>query len=109
MGNFFAKLKNELYFYNFIKLLIVNELIIEKHIIFRDHHDYQVEDIHSLIDATKEYKTNKVVTTEKDYVKIMQFEEFFLKNDIQLYVLELEVEVNDEEGFKKEILKRLDD
>ena len=46
---------------------------IKKHFIFKDHHAYKSQEIQSVIDESKSLGVQKIVTTEKDAVKLFQF------------------------------------
>tara|TARA_B100000282_G_scaffold294829_1_gene272765 strand:- start:1273 stop:2229 length:957 start_codon:yes stop_codon:yes gene_type:complete len=54
---------------SFKKILEKNNFIIDDEIVFPDHFDYQNEDIIKLLKIAED-KNIKVITTEKDYVKI---------------------------------------
>ena len=56
---------------NFLKTLKENNLNISKEFIFPDHHNYTDNDLGNIINYSK---TNnlKIITTEKDYLKISE-------------------------------------
>ena len=63
---------------NFFKLLKQNKIKVEKKIIFPDHYNYKLSDINNI----KKFaiKNNlKIVTTEKDFMKIKKFNNFNVK------------------------------
>ena len=63
---------------NFFKLLKNNKIKVEKKIIFPDHYNYKLSDINNI----KKFaiKNNlKIVTTEKDFMKIKKFNNFNVK------------------------------
>ena len=57
---------------NFKKILVNNKFKIIKEIIFADHYDYKKEEIENILTIAKE-KDCKIITTEKDFVKIDKF------------------------------------
>ncbi len=60
--------------------------------IFDDHHNYDINDIKSISALAK--KTNsQIITTEKDAVKISLFKEYFLENNISIYVLPIRFKI----------------
>ena len=72
---------------SFKKILLKNKLNIIKEIIFPDHHKYNIENIKEIKQEAKQIGA-KIITTEKDYVKIPQIE----KNNINFLKVELKIE-----------------
>ena len=71
---------------NFFNLLKENKIKIEKNIIFPDHYNYQLSDI-SKIKKFAAKNNLKIVTTEKDFMKIRKFKNFNVKfTDVDLYI-----------------------
>ena len=66
---------------SFKEILIKNKLNIVKEIIFPDHYKYSKKDINNIKKKAKDLDA-KILTTEKDYVKINDNEIKFLKIDI---------------------------
>lgn len=90
--NKFNKKKNYLIFsgignsLNFKKILIKNKFKIIKEIIFPDHYIYSDIDMYRIIDLSRKLNA-KIITTEKDYVKINnKFKKIikFLKIDLDI-------------------------
>jgi tetraacyldisaccharide 4'-kinase len=73
-------------------------LRIHKHFEFKDHHAYSMREINEIL---KEYPNTKLVTTEKDYVKMDAFLGDLQKKKI--FVAKQKVNVFDEENFKLRI------
>ena len=72
---------------------------------FSDHHKYTEKDISTILDAFMKIKTKKIIlTTEKDVIKIKQFDSL-IKNI--LYYLPIEVKLDNEEKFIKQILSHV--
>ena len=68
----------------FKKTLLINKIRITKSIVFPDHYQYTNRDIRQIKQLAKKLKT-KILTTEKDYVKIVELdctEINFLKVDL---------------------------
>ena len=74
---------------------------------FSDHHKYTEKDISTILDAFYEDKNEKkiILTTEKDVIKIKQFDSLIKKNI--LYYLPIEVKLDNEEKFIKQILSHV--
>tara|TARA_B100000795_G_scaffold243852_1_gene208007 strand:+ start:3872 stop:4807 length:936 start_codon:yes stop_codon:yes gene_type:complete len=72
---------------SFKKTLIKNELHIIKEFKFPDHHNYTFKDINKIKLAAKILDA-KILTTEKDYVK--------LHNDVEIKFLEIELAIKQE-------------
>ncbi len=85
---------------NFFKLLKENRIIIKKKIIFPDHYDYKLSDINDLKAIAKKQKL-KIITTEKDFMKIKEFK----NNNIKYTTVDLKIDnlIN----FKKFLFSQL--
>ena len=77
---------------NFKKTLLNNKLNIIKEIIFPDHYKYKIEDIKQIKQEAKQIGA-KIITTEKDYVKLPRIE----KNNINF--LKVELKIKNEKQF----------
>ncbi len=77
---------------NFKKILLKNNFDIVDEMIFPDHFDYSKNIIESIIQRAKQINA-KIVTTEKDFVKISNF----YKKDIDF--LEIELKIKNERKF----------
>ena len=66
---------------------------------FRDHHLYSQEDLNNLVSLSKEQDA-VLLTTEKDWMRI---QENPLWSSFSVFVLPMEVRINDEEVLWKEI------
>ena len=85
---------------NFFKLLEKNNLQIMKKISFPDHYNYSMGELKNLVDfATK--NDLKIVTTEKDYLRIVQH------NISQIQYLSVKLIIKNEDKFKNEVIKCL--
>lgn len=74
---------------------------IYNNIIFPDHHEYRPEDIEKIKGNYK--KDSLIVTTEKDFFKITEFNGFV--KDYPLYYLKIGVNIENENEFFKLLLK----
>ncbi len=63
---------------NFKNILLNNKFKIIDEIIFPDHYRYKKKDVDFIIKHAKDNKA-EVITTEKDYVKIIEFEDNLIK------------------------------
>lgn len=72
-----------------------------KHLKFRDHHSFSQEDIKKIADEYKKMGENKLIlTTEKDYTRLMSFEYFWEK----LFYWGINTEIKNKEEFNQIIL-----
>ena len=76
--------------YSFKETLLDNNFNITKEIIFPDHHEYKLEEISKILNFAKKEKA-KILTTEKDYVKIPEN----LKDEINYLEIDLEIKQKD--------------
>ena len=72
---------------DFKKLLIKNGFKIKKEIIFSDHFEYTSKEINKILDLAKN-ENLKILTTEKDYMKLSQS----LNKEISFLDIDLEIE-----------------
>lgn len=74
---------------------------------FSDHYNYKKEDINSIIRTYKnlENKNKVIITTEKDATRLFAYKDDFLKENINIYCLPIEVEfdLEDKKQFDKAI------
>ena len=70
---------------------------------FADHHAYSQSDVDALDQLARQVGANALITTAKDAVKLkgMAF-------SLPCYVLEIEIVIDDADGFQKVILDRID-
>ncbi len=86
---------------NFFKLLLDNNLNIEKKLIFPDHYQFSKNEIKNIVNEA--YKNNyEIIMTEKDYFKVKNF------NLEKIRYLKVSLEINDKERFFKKITKLYD-
>ncbi len=64
---------------------------------FKDHHDYNNDDIDDILKKLEKMGSNKIVTTEKDYVKLKKFK----KISDYLYVTQLKFETQNKDEFNE--------
>jgi len=82
-----------------------NETTIDKHFEFKDHHNFNKENINTILSYYNSLKSIKklILTTEKDSVKLLKYEEEF--KDIDIYYLPIEIKFTNQEKFDKKILE----
>ncbi len=85
---------------NFFKLLLENNLNIQKRAAFPDHYQFKKAEIQEMIDLSLE-KNFELVTTEKDYLRI---EKYGLKN---INYIKVQLEIFEKNKFISQILKCL--
>ena len=75
---------------SFRETLTENKFKIVEELIFPDHYEYKEKDITKILDKAK-IKGSKIVTTEKDYIKIVSN----IKDDINFIEIDFNVKNND--------------
>ncbi len=65
------------------------------HFQFRDHHYYSKNDIKKIIKKMKFYQVKYLITTEKDFYKISQFQDLFEEGEIKVITSILNLKVNE--------------
>ena len=85
---------------NFKELLSNNNFNLIKEIIFPDHFQYKKQDIENVLKIANNLNA-KIITTEKDYVKIKDF------NISSIKFLELDLEIKNEENLLNFIKKEI--
>ena len=75
---------------------------ITRHFIFKDHYDWNKEELQEVIDFARDQNT-VILTTEKDFMKIKKIK-IELDN---IYFMKIKVELENEQLFQKELRKRL--
>ena len=91
----FAGIGNPKNFFDFLKS---NRLNVIKEISFPDHYEYSQKDLDNLINLEKKYN-GKLVTTEKDYLRISSFERK------RFGMVPIKVKIEKEENFVELIKK----
>jgi len=91
--------------YSFINVLKQNNIDTENQMIFTDHKDYTHKEVELI--RKKFYSTNShsVITTEKDAVKLREFKNEL--DDIDIYYLKIQMEIDNQEGFSSYIMDKL--
>ena len=88
--------------FSFLKILEDSKINIQNRMLFHDHKEYNIREIQLI--RKKFYETNSysVITTEKDFVKLKEFTKEL--DDIDIYYLKIELQIENAENFNKEIL-----
>jgi len=91
--------------YSFINALKQTKVDTSNQIIFPDHKNYTLKEIHKI--RSEFYKTNShsVVTTQKDSVKLIKYSDAF--DDVEIFYLKIELRMEDEKGFKYFIFSKI--
>lgn len=89
--------------FSFLKVLEDNKVIIENKILFKDHKEYNEKEIKDIRKAFYDTNSQSVITTEKDYVKLREFANEL--DDIDIYYLKIELQIENREDFENEILR----
>ncbi len=77
--------------------LTLNDLGLQsfKHFIFPDHYHYTSQDLSKILKFCQMNQVKSILTTEKDAVKLKNFNELFANNDINLYVCQMEITITE--------------
>ena len=72
---------------------------------FKDHHNYTINDIENILSYYNRLKDVKklILTTEKDSVKLLQFNKEL--TGFEIYFVPIDIEVNDKENFDKKLIE----
>ena len=62
---------------------------------FGDHHDYQQNDLKSLLKEARKLQINTFITTEKDAVKLVNYSQYLKSNNMELLVLPIVLTISD--------------
>ncbi len=91
--------------YSFINILKQSKVDTQNKMIFRDHKNYSIKEVEEI--RKKFYSTNSysVLTTHKDAVKLSRYSQEL--DDIDIFYLKIELDVEEKEEFKKFILNKL--
>lgn len=89
----------------FHKMLELNNFQIAENIAFSDHVNYSSAKINHLVSIAKKRNINFLLTTEKDSVKLVNFQDTFTKEKVEVLALPLIIKISD--GFD-EISKKID-
>ena len=87
---------------SFKEILINNKFNVIEEKIFSDHYEYKDEDIQRILEISKK-KNLKILTTEKDYVKIPNN----LRNEIDF--IEIDLKIDEEEKLIKFIRSKINE
>ncbi len=89
--------------YSFLRVLEQNDIDISNKLLFKDHKEYTLKEVNLIRKKFYETNSNSVVTTQKDFVKLKDFSKEL--DDIDIYYLKIDMVIEQEEEFKKQILK----
>ena len=87
---------------SFKEILINNKFNIVEEKIFSDHYEYKDKDIYNILEISKK-KNLKIITTEKDYIKIP----IHLKKEINF--IEIDLKIHEEEKLVKFMESKLNE
>ena len=87
---------------SFKEILVNNRFNIIREKIFPDHYEYEDKDLYKILEISKKHNL-KIITTEKDYIKIPDH----LKNEINF--VEIDLKIDEEEKLIKFIETKLNE
>jgi tetraacyldisaccharide 4'-kinase len=88
---------------NFLETLTSLGGIIAGTLVFSDHHAYKREDLTNITDGAATSRAEIIVTTEKDFIKLVDFDDFLR----DIFVLRITMEVTPKKAFEQCILTQL--
>lgn len=69
-----------------------------------DHYNYKFSDVKNIVKTCKRFNSNNIITTEKDFVKLEKFGNYFLENGINLYYIRVNIKIVEGEEIFKEMI-----
>ncbi len=91
--------------FSFLKVLEDNNIDIKNRMLFKDHKEYSEKEVQQIRKTFYDTNSQSVITTEKDFVKLKEFTKEL--DDIDIYFLKIELQVEDADNFNNEILKTI--
>lgn len=88
--------------FSFLKVLEDNSINIENRMLFKDHKQYDEKEVQLIRKKFYDSNSQSVITTQKDYVKLKEFVKEL--DDIDIFYLKIEFQIENEELIEKEIL-----
>ena len=89
--------------FSFLKVLEDNNIDIENRMLLKDHKVYSQKEVQQIRKTFYNTNSQSVITTEKDYVKLKEFTKEL--DDIDIYFLKIELQIENADSFNNEILK----
>jgi tetraacyldisaccharide 4'-kinase len=89
--------------YSFLNALKKHNINTNNHMLFTDHKDYSLKEVEEIRKEFYDTNSFSVITTEKDAVKLTNYKNEL--DDIDIYYLKIEMKIENENEFKKELLK----
>jgi tetraacyldisaccharide 4'-kinase len=90
---------------SFLSVLKQYHINVENQLIFKDHKHYRGKEIQLIRKKFYATNSNSVITTAKDAVKLTEFSKEL--DDIDIYYLKIELEIDNKEEFKNFIIEKL--
>ncbi|MBK8945516.1 MAG: tetraacyldisaccharide 4'-kinase [Ignavibacteriae bacterium] len=87
--------------FSFLRVLEENNINIKNKIIFTDHKEYTIKEVEQIRKEFYSTNSHSVLTTQKDAVKLMEFNKEL--DDIDIYFLKIELIIEDEKKFFEKI------
>jgi tetraacyldisaccharide 4'-kinase len=91
--------------FSFLRILEENNINIKNKIIFQDHKDYSLKEVHAIRKDFYDTNSFSVLTTQKDAVKLMAFRKEL--DDIDIYYLKIELVMEEQNKFFDKIDKKI--
>ncbi len=91
--------------FSFINALKQTKVDTQNQIMFRDHKNYTLKEVHRIRKEFYDTNSHSVVTTEKDAVKLYKFSKEL--DDIDIFYLKIQIKMDDEKSFKEFLFNKL--
>ncbi len=79
----------------FFDMITNSQFKIIESISFDDHHSYSINDLEKIKEICLKNQCFNLATTEKDAAKLIQFSDFFKKNNLNCYVFPISLQITD--------------
>jgi len=76
---------------------------------YPDHYGYQEKDIQFIIEKAKTSGAQRLLTTEKDSVKLSKYLSWFFERGLSLYVIGIKIRINDIDYLMRKIYEIIED
>lgn len=89
---------------SFRKLLEQNHIFLKFFKVFPDHYSYQIQDLKILLKFVEKFGSKYLITTEKDFVRLIKFKNDFERAGVFLIYAKITAEIKNEEKLIQNIL-----
>lgn len=69
---------------------------VAKQYFYKDHYNYEINDINNIISDCKQLNIKHIITTEKDLIKLKNYFNVLFQNEINILIIEIDIEIENE-------------